>query len=520
MNADFSMNRRGFLKGAAAMAALATLSPAAGAKQASADEAAAPIVIGRAQDSDNLDPVTCVGNPNIFIFNLILEGLVMTSDDGSDIELCLADSYDVSDDGCTYTFKVKEGLKFSDGSPVTADDWQFTFDRAIQSEDSNWHMCVENIDHVECPDDTTVIVYMKTEAASTLANLCIFTLGVQSKAYFESVGEDRYVDGPIGTGAYMIKEWKRGEYLSLTANPNYREEGVPATSDLEFRVVADDASRQIQLQGGDIDIACDLPLSTLMQLEGDANCTVEAMPSTITRFMSLNVENEYLSHEEARQALIKATNPQEIVDVALYGYGTAIGTIFAPTSKYCDHSLDPVEPDIDGAKALLSQAGLDGGFPISILIRSGNEIEKQVAMILTQQWAQIGVTVSIEEVEATSYKSRMYDMDFDTIIDYWSDDIQDPSEFMQWVFDFDSASGFDTNYRQPDDMVALNDACNAEIDDDKRVEMYQQMQQTFRDQAVWIPLFTMPWPNATRSNIEGFNQTPLGNFRFNELKRA
>ena len=203
---------------------------------------------------------------------------------------------------------------------------------------------------------------MKSEAASTLANLCIFTLGVQSKAYFESIGADRYVDGPLGTGAYMIKEWKRGEYMAMTANPYYREDGVPATADIEFRVVADDASRQIQLQGGDIDIAVDLPLSSLMQIESDPNCVVAALPSTITRFMSLNVENEYLAHDEARQALIKATDPQEIVNVALFGYGTATGTIFAPTSKYCDHSLDPVEPDIEGAKALLAQAGLDGGF--------------------------------------------------------------------------------------------------------------------------------------------------------------
>ena len=218
MSSDFTMNRRGFLKGTAALAALSALAPAG----ALADGDSKPIVIGRAQDSDNLDPVTCVGNTNIFIFNLILEGLVMTSDDGSDIELCLAESYDVSDDGLTYTFKVKEGLTFSDGSPVTAEDWQFTFDRAIQSEDSNWHMCVENLDHVECPDDTTVIVYMKSEAASTLANLCIFTLGVQSKAYFESVGADRYVDGPLGTGAYMIKEWKRGEYMAMTANRGRR----------------------------------------------------------------------------------------------------------------------------------------------------------------------------------------------------------------------------------------------------------------------------------------------------------
>ena len=122
-------------------------------------------MVGRATDSDNLDPVTCVGNANIFVFNLIVEGLVKTSDDGSEILPCLATDWEVSEDGTTYTFNVQEGLLFADGSPVTAADWQCTFDRAIEAEDSNWHMCVENIDHVECPDDTTVIVVTKEPAA-------------------------------------------------------------------------------------------------------------------------------------------------------------------------------------------------------------------------------------------------------------------------------------------------------------------------------------------------------------------
>ena len=141
-------------------------------------------------------------------------------------------------------------------------------------------------------------------------------------------------------------------------------------------------------------------------------------------------------------------------------------------------------------------------------------------MILMQQWAQIGVNLVIDSTEATSYKSRMYGMEFDTLIDYWSDDIQDPSEFMQFVFDFDSASGFDTNFEQPAEMVALNDAANVELDNEIRKELYAQIQQAFRKQAVNIPLFVTPWCNAYRTDITGWIQTPLGNFRLEHLAKA
>ena len=518
---DFSLNRRSFLRGAAALgaAAAAGLTVETAATQAALAEPAERIVIGRPSDSDNLDPVTCVGNANIFVFNLIIEGLVMTSDDGDAIECCLAESYEIDPDGLVYTFKVKEGLVFSDGSPVTAEDWQFTFDRAMQTTDSYWYSSVENIEKVECPDDTTVIITLKSPAASALANLCIFDLGVQSKAYFEKVGAEEYQKGIIGTGPFMVKEWKKGEYLTLAANPNYRDAGLPLTQEIEFKVVADDNSRMIQLQGGDIDCATDLPLSTLQTLESDPNVVPHPDQSTVTRFMALNVENEYLSDPRVRQALYMATDPQQVVDMAVYGYGTAISTIFAPTSEFCNHDIPVNVADVEGAKALLAEAGYPNGFPLKIMIKGGNDFETQVATILQFQWSQIGVQLTIDEAESTSYKTRMYSMEFETLIDYWSDDIQDPAPFMAFIFDFDLAFGFDTNYEQPAEMVELNNACNLETDVEKRKELYNEMQLKFKEQYIWIPLLSTPWQNAVRADVEGFKQTPLGNYRFKELTK-
>ncbi len=542
-SAPAHLDRRRFLTGAALLGASAFALPLAGCGADTVNEPASPeaaptpaassasdssaasgatelVTIGRPTDSDNLDPVTCVGNPNIFIFNLIVEGLVKTSDDGKSIEPCLATDWEVSDDGLTYTFHLLEGLTFSDGSSVTAQDWEWTFQRAMETEESNWHAAVENIDTVECPDDATVIVTTKQAAASTLACLCIFELGVQSKAYFDKVGADAYKSGIIGTGPFMLKEWKKGEYLTLEANPYYREEGLPLANAIEFKVVADDSARTIQLQGGDIDVAIDIPFSTLKQLESDANCAPHADASTITRFMALNTENEFLKDEKVRQALVKATDPQEIVDMVLYGYGQAIGSIFSPTSEYCDTSLKPNAPDVDAAKKLLEEAGKKDGFELKVLIHGGNEQEQQIATILGAQWAKIGVTLTQDEAEATSYKERMYSMDFDCLIDYWSDDIHDPTPFIQFVFDFDAASGFDTNFRQPDDVTALNEQADVEQDVEKRKVIYAQMQRAFAEQAIWIPLYAAPFQNAVRKEVSGFVQTPLGNYRFERLTKT
>ncbi len=520
---QLQLSRRSFVKASAGLAALGLLAPLAnlGVTTARADEGGTRLVLGRSVDSDNLDPVTCIGNQNIFVFNLIVEGLVKTSDDGKSIEPCLAESWEVSDDSKTYTFKLKEGLKFSDGSDVTAADWQWTFDRAMQSPDSHWYSCVENLEKVECPDDTTVIVTTKEAAASTLANLSIFEIGVQSKAYFDQVGADKYVDGPIGTGPFKLVEWKKGEYITFQANENYRESGLPLAKEIELKVVGDDNARLIQLQGGDIDIAENIPFSTMAQLSNDPSVTPHPDASTMVYWLSLNTKNEYLANEKVRQALFKATDAQQIVDMVSYGYAQTAGTVISPSSEYCDTSLQAPKADIEAAKKLLEEAGYPGGgFSLRLLMRGGNATNEQISVVLQSQWSQIGVTLQIDSREATAYSAARQEMDLDLIISGWSDDVPDPTSLMQFIFDFDTNCGYYSNFEQPEDMQQLNAQATIELDVEKRKDLYKQIQQGFAAQGIYIPLMTIPWQNCIRKEVTGFVQTPLGNYRFENLTKT
>lgn len=519
------LSRRSFVKGAAGLgvAAIATLSgcgDVVGEEGSGSGDAASSIVVGRSVDSDNLDPVTCIGNVNIFMFNLIVEGLVKTSDTTTEIEPCLAESWDVSDDGKTYTFHVKEGLKFSDGSDVTAEDWQWTFERAMAATDSNWYSTVENIASVECPDDTTVIITMKEASASTLANLSIFEVAVQSKAHFDEVGEEEYVNaGPIGTGPYVLDEWSKGEYMTFKANPNYRVEGQPLTDTIEFRIVADDNSRVIQLQGGDIDVADDVPFSSLQQLEDDANCEPHPDPSTMVYWLSLNTQSESLANQKVREALYKATDAQEIVDMVSYGYAETAGSIISTSSVYCDTSLEPPAADVEAAKQLLEEAGYPDGFSVRLLLRGGDALYESIAQVVLDQWSKIGVTVNIDSRESTSYSQARTDLDFDVIISGWSDDVPDPTSLMQFIFDYSAASGYYSGMEQPDELKELNRRATVELDEDARKDDYAQIQQALRKEAIFIPFMSTPWSTAVRKNVSGYVQTPMGNYRFEQIAK-
>ena len=477
------------------------------------------IVIGRAFDSDNLDPVNMVGNYNIWILNMMLEGLVQTNDKGTEIIPCLAEDWTISDDGLTYTFHLKEGVCFSDGTPVTGEDWVFSFQRAMKSPDARWYFTVENFESVEAPDDSTFVLHLKEVSATTLADLAMWTCGVQSKAHYDKVGEDGYADGFIGTGAYMLKDWKKGESMEFVANPYYHVEGLPKTQNLTFRVIADDSSRTMQLQSGDIDVAINLSMDSLYQLEQDKRVNVHPSISAETQFLALNTKNQYLSNDKVREALCMATDPTAITQVATFGYGTPTATVMPGSSTYIPQDIPVNTPDVEGAKALLADAGYPDGFSLDLMICSGKSVEESIATLVKEQWAQIGVEVNIVSYEKVTYTEKLYGTDFDVVVDYWSDDICDPSEFMTFLCDFDVCSGFDTNYKVPG-IEELNKQAKAELDSEKRTALYHEILHKIDDAHIYVPICTIPYASAESTSISGFVQTPLGNLRLSNMTKT
>lgn len=482
------------------------------------ETAVSQISIARNLDVADLDPISANDNTSVWTFSLLLEGLVKASDDGKKIEPSLAKSWDISTDGLTYTFHLLPDLKFSDGTPVKGEDWIFSFERAKNASEKYWKFAAENIADIKAPDDKTLVITLKAPNASTLSYFSMFNMAVQSKAAFEKTGS--YAEkGPIGTGPYFVKEWVKDKYLLLEKNPNYHVQGEPKTDQIKFVVVPDDDARVMQLQAGEVDVITDVPYSSMSNLKNAKDIQAVGLPSTSNRYLVFNTTDMILNNPKVRQALVYATNKQELVNMVLNGYGEVATSYMPKNGLFWNDQIQAVPYDAAKAKELLAAAGYPDGFEVELLVRSGNAVFEQIATIIKEQWARAGVKVNLVSLDTASLLDRQNNMKHQIVIGSWTDDLLDPSQLGSYFLDYKVSKGFYTGYQNAAASALFKQAC-IELDDNKRADMYKTLQKNLYDDVPVINLYHSEFPVAMRSNIQGFAQTPLGAYRFNNLVKT
>jgi peptide/nickel transport system substrate-binding protein len=488
-----------------------------------ADQSKAPskITIARPEDSDNLDPVTQSQNANIWVLNLMMNGLVKGSDDGTKIEPDLATSWDIGSDGLTYTFHLVDGLKFSDGTPVKGEDWIFSLTRARDEKGSIWTSNLKAITKITAPDDKTVVITLDKPFVPLMAALAMFNSSVLPKAYFEKVGVEGFSQKPIGTGPYMLDKWVKGEYMSLKKNPNYRVTGLPKTDEIRFTVVPDDNTRILQLQSGDIDVDTFVPYNKMKELSSNPDYVVKNYQASLVNYLTLNTAKKPLDDVRVRQALNYAIDKQGLVNAVLNGYGT-LGTSFFPSGlMYYDKDLALYKQDLEKAKKLLADAGYsNGGIKLELLSRSGDAIGNQVSVILKDSLSKIGVDLTIKQMESATVSSLQRSFNYDMCLNGWSSDMVDPAQVVDRMVVYnDSTRAFYTGWK---DDTAIQMALDAKTQQDamKRQDMYKKIQEIHANATPLITLYNSGYPIIMKKNIKGFSQTPLGNYRFENLEKA
>ncbi len=477
------------------------------------------ITIGRPMDSDNLDPVTAEGNQNIWMFELMMEGLVKTDDSGNEIEPCLADTWEISDDGTVYTFHLKDGVKFANGDDVTIEDWIWSLERARDTEESEWNFTGAPIaDVAQGADEHTLVITLNAPCAAFLSYCSMFNMSVQDKSYFEEVGEEAYTASPMGTGAYMLSEWKQGESMTFVANPNYHGE-APKTPELDFVVISDDSSRLMQLQAGAVDIMTYVPTSAVAPIQADSSLTFLAPESTEMKYVMFNVRDGIMGNQKVRQALRYATDKQEIIDMVYDGNAVPAVSCLAETSEYLNTDIQDVSYDVDTAKSMLAEAGYPNGMDITLMYRSGDEAYEQIAVTLQSQWAKVGVNVTLDPEEKAVMTEKRDNGEYQACLWMWTDDVSDPSEFMDFFLDPSKTDGLHTGYSNAT-CTELEKAALVEGNVETRKEQYAQVQQIVFDETPLITLCYVPFTVATTTAVDGFVQTPLGIYRFENLTKT
>ena len=509
-------------------AAAETEAPAA--TEAAAAETEAPaaeggfadtIVFARPADPADMDPTIGDDTYSTRMYHSIIPGLVQVDKDGQIIP-DLAESWEVSDDGLTWTFHLHPGLKFADGSDVSIEDWQFTFDRAKNTEESYWKYTAEPIVSVE-GDSETVIITIAEENPAFLSYLTLFNMGLQSKAHFDELGGSYDNAWPLGAGAYYVTEWAHDQYVTMDANPYYYKEGYPKTPHVKFVTVGEDNSRVMMLQssGSDrIDLMSDLPFSSAAVTDAIDGVSVVEWPSTQQRYLVLNNQaNPAFADVKVRQALMMGTDFQQLIDMCLYGYGQRSNSFLSPKQLGYNTKLPEYTYDVEGAKALLAEAGYPDGFDVTFTLRAGNALFEQIGTIIQDQWSKIGVRVNIESMDNAALRELQNNMELDMVIGTWTDDMPDPSQLTQYLLDYETNHGFYTNWK--------SDACNElfaqaskEMDDAARYELYDQIQQICHDEVALPSLFNANEIVAQRDAVNGFIQTPYGQYVLEDVTIA
>ena len=473
------------------------------------------VVIVRAQDSVDMDKTVVFSNASLWVYQQMYEPLVMISDDGLGVQPWLAESYEMSADNLSCTLKLRKDVTFHDGTPMTSADVKFSIDESSKTS-GGWEFINSAIKEVTTPDDHTVVVTTKYPWAPLLADLSCPNNGIIPKDYAGKSAKDFYA-APIGTGAFMWDEWKKGDFIRLKKNPTYWQSGKPAVDTVTWKVVPDDNSRAIQLAGGQAQINENPPFSSLEQLKANPDLVVSLFPSTRTDYILMNQTKAPYQDVHVRRAISFAIDRQAMVDNITFGAGAVANSFMMPATPYYDPNCEGIQFDMDKAREELAMSSVPDGFTTTYLAMSGDSVDSSIAQILQASMKDLGITMQIQNVDASAQHDLTGKLQYEIAHSYWTMDLADPDELVQ--FALDPASGghsFETAYENKA-LIKLVRQAQREFDVDKRAALYAQIQQIAADDAFLGFLFYTPFPYAQRKDVQGFNVLPTGYYHMENV---
>lgn len=482
---------------------------------ASTPQAGGSLVFARRAQTQELNPLQIRnGNGDIFAINQVLQGLVRSDPKGGfDLQPAIAESWEISGDGLTYTFHIREGIKFSDGSPVTAEDVKFSLDRFANPE-LNQVLAVAAVGYKQSVvvDEKTIKVELSEPVAAFLYNISIFPAYIIPKALVESQGE-KFWDAPVGTGPFKVKELVHGSHVTFEANRNYWESGKPYLDEVRFNFAEDDNSRMLQLRSGGAQAAEGIPYSQIAAVKEDAALVLKSSSVPLFVGMWLNHQREVLQDQSVRQAMQHALD-RETINAAIYnGVGTVPNSVL-PHLKF-DAGADQVAPyayDLEKAKELMAKSKHPDGFSITLQYPAGFEDYKQLGIYLQQAWKKIGIELELVEQDQATVSDRYYQGDYDVTFPYaqFTSDVTVPDEYAYLLNDpKNELNGFFSWWHDEAVWQKVQEF-GTTTDEKKRAEMWPQIQQQMLEISPVINVMNLPFLSAHALNVCGADVDALG----------
>lgn len=475
--------------------------------------AAGTFRLAMAEDALTLDPIASSDNASIWTELLIFDQLVRPSRDGTKLEPGLAESWTISPDGLEYVFTLRDA-KFANGEPVTPDDVVFSLQRAA-GEKSDWARFFKPVTHYEIVDSKTIKMRLDKPFTPMVNNLAMFSASILPRKEVEAKG-DAFFQQPFGSGPFTVKEWSRGEKITLAKNPNYWQSGKPAVDEAVIEIVNDDNARVLKLKAGEVDGIIGIPFNQVSQLKADSSLKVNVAQVFRTELVQLNTKKKPFDDERVRQALNYAVDKDAIIRGVLRGNGApAVSSL--PVMAYHNTDLKPYPVDLEKAKALLADAGYADGFKTSMLVPSGNVTYRQVATALQSDLQKIGVQVELQSIEGSSQYSTTKAGNYEMSLSYCTSDTIDPDQLIGFTaINPERANAFHTEWK--DERVnELYEQERRTLDGPERAAQFKEMEQRVHDAAPFIFLYHQGIPYASRANVEGFEVLATSNYRLEDV---
>ncbi|TIO20433.1 MAG: ABC transporter substrate-binding protein [Mesorhizobium sp.] len=457
--------------------------------------------------------------------------------DTSKVKGDLAESWGVSDDGLTYTFKLKPGMKFASGNPITAADVAYSFERAIKLDKSpafiinQFGISGDNVtEKAKAVDDTTFqFVVDKAYAPSFVLNCLSATVAsvVDSKLVKEHVaavtpsadykwdndfGNAWLKTGYAGSGPYKLREWRANEAVVLERNDNYNGEKAKLARVI-YRNMKESSAQRLALEAGDIDVARNLEPNDLDAISKNADLTTTSAPKGTVYYISLNQKNPNLAKPEVRQAFKYLIDYDAMASTILKGIGE-IHQSFLPKGDLGAIDDNPFKLDVAKAKELLAKAGLADGFKVTMDVRTGQPTTG-MAESIQQTLGQAGIKLEIIPGDGkqtlTKYRARNHDI----YIGNWGQDYFDPNSNAQTFAsnpdNSDSAKIKTLAWRNAWDIPDLTketEAALLEKDSAKRADMYKDLQKKILDTSPFVIIHQQLEVAGLRKNLKDFKLGP------------
>jgi len=447
----------------------------------------ADISIGMVLEPPNLDPTAgAAAAIDEVVYANVFEGLTRFGPDGAVLP-GLAESWEISEDGTVYTFALRAGVTFHDGTAMTADDVVFSLDRARAEGSTNAQPGLfDGIVSAEAVDDLTVRVTLDGPDGAFL-----FDMAWGDAVIVAPESAETNATNPVGTGPFRFANWVQGDRVDLVRNESYWGEPV-ALEAASFRFISDPNAAFAALMAGDVDAFPNFPApETLAQFEADPRFSVIVGSTEGETILAMNNAQPPLDDIRIRQAISHAINRQDIIDGAMFGYGTPIGTHFAPHHPDYVDLTDLSAHDPDRARALLAEAAPDG---LSLRLALPPPSYARGGEIIAAQLREVGIETEITNMEWADWLERVFrGQDFDlTIVSH-----TEPMDIGIYA-----RPDYYFQYARPD-FVALNDQLSRTTDPAARSDLMAQMQRMIAEDSVNGYLFQLAKTGVAHADIEG-----------------